>query len=313
MKNLGTISIDWIETRTGLSTAVRRFLFDEIPGSAGWPHVFGSVALFLFLIQAFTGILLAFNYAPTPGEAYNSVTYIMREVTAGKMIRGLHHWGASAMVVIVVIHMIQVFVYGSYKKPRETTWMVGVLLLLFTFGFGLTGYLLPWDNRAYWGTMVTAHLMQQVPLAGHQLAGLIGAADGIGTVTFSRFYTLHTTILPALMTFLILLHVYLVRRHGVTPSPVDNAPKQRFYPTQVYRDVVAVFVAFGVVFLLAAFVDAPLQGLADPTDATYVPRPEWYFLFLFQALKYFPRCTGASRQHWLADSNCACAFRGALH
>ncbi len=171
-------AIVWLEHRTGVETAVRSFLFDSIPASAGWPQVFGSIALFLFLTQAFTGILLAFNYAPTPGDAYNSLTYIMHEVTGGEMIRALHHWGASMMIVVVVIHMTQVFVFGAYKKPRETTWIVGVILLLLTLGFGLTGYLLPWDNRAYWGTTVTTKIVQQVPLIGGYLLRLMGAENG---------------------------------------------------------------------------------------------------------------------------------------
>src|SRR5689334_15603676 len=157
---------DWLEHRTGLETAVRSFLFEHIPASAGWPQVFGSVALFLFLIQIFTGTLLAFNYAPTPGDAYDSLSYIVRQVTAGRLIRGLHHWGASLMIIVVVLHMTQVFLYGAYKKPRETTWMIGVVLLLIVLGFGLTGYLLPWDNRAYWGTMVTTTIAGQAPLVG---------------------------------------------------------------------------------------------------------------------------------------------------
>ena len=138
------------------------FLYEDIPGSSGWHQVFGSVAVFLFLVQAFTGILLAFNYAPTPGDAYNSLHYIITEVTGGRLIHGLHHWGASMMIVVVVLHMTQVFLFGAYKKPREATWMVGVVLLLLALGFGLTGYLLPWDNRAYWGTVVTTQIAGQV-------------------------------------------------------------------------------------------------------------------------------------------------------
>ncbi len=129
---------DWLEHRTGIETAVRNFLYEEIPASSGWHQVFGSIALFLFLVQAFTGILLAFNYAPTPGEAYNSLKYIVTELTGGAMVRGLHHWGASMMIVVVVLHMAQVFLYGAYKKPREATWGVGVILLLLTLAYGLT-------------------------------------------------------------------------------------------------------------------------------------------------------------------------------
>jgi ubiquinol-cytochrome c reductase cytochrome b subunit len=139
---------EWIDHRTGLPSALRKFLYEDIPASSGWHQVFGSVAMFLFLVQVFTGIMLAFNYAPTPGDAYNSVRYILTELTGGRLMRGLHHWGASMMIVVVVLHMVQVFLYGAYKKPRETTWMVGVVLLLLTLAYGLTGYLLPWDNRA---------------------------------------------------------------------------------------------------------------------------------------------------------------------
>jgi len=133
----------WLDNRTGIQTAIRQFLYEEIPASSGWQQVFGSVAVFLFLVQAFTGALLAFNYAATPGDAYNSLRYILTELTGGRLMRGLHHWGASMMIVVVVLHMVQVFLYGAYKKPREATWMVGVVLLLVTLAYGLTGYLLP--------------------------------------------------------------------------------------------------------------------------------------------------------------------------
>src|ERR1700683_5275186 len=154
----------WLDNRTGLESAVRQFLYEEIPASSGWQQIFGSVAVFLFLVQAFTGALLAFNYAPTPGDAYNSLRYILTEVPAGRLMRGLHHWGASMMIVVVVLHMTQVFLWGAYKKPREGTWVVGVILLLLTLAYGLTGYLLPWDNRAYWGTVVTTSIGATVPV-----------------------------------------------------------------------------------------------------------------------------------------------------
>ena len=158
--------MSWLDHRTGIETAIRNFLYEDIPASSGWHQVFGSIAVFLFLVQAFTGALLAFNYAPTPGDAYNSLRYILTEVTGGHLIRGLHHWGASMLIVVVVLHMTQVFLYGAYKKPREATWMVGVVLLLLTMAYGLTGYLLPWDNRAYWGTVVATQIASHIPLAG---------------------------------------------------------------------------------------------------------------------------------------------------
>jgi quinol-cytochrome oxidoreductase complex cytochrome b subunit/cytochrome c2 len=280
--------IDWLEHRTGIESAVKNFLYEEIPASSGWHQILGSMAAFFFIIQVFTGALLAFNYAPTPGEAYNSVKYIMTDLTGGPLIRGLHHWGASMMLIIVVLHMIQVFIYGAYKKPREATWMMGVTLLLITLAFGLTGYLLPWDNRAYFGTVVTTHIMSGAPLAGPYLLRLLGAqGDSVGNVTFSRFYSLHTVLLPPLTIILIGIHIYLVRKHGVTPAPGDQAPKRKFFPEQVFKDTVGIAIAFIILFLMAVLAKVPLERLADPTDTAYIPRPEWYFLFLFQMLKFF--------------------------
>jgi ubiquinol-cytochrome c reductase cytochrome b subunit len=258
--------IEAFDQRTGLHTGLQKFLYEEIPASSGWHQIFGSVALFLILIQFFTGIMLAFNYAPTPGEAYNSLRYILTEVTAGRLMRGLHHWGASMIIVIVVLHMVQVFLWGAYKKPREATWIVGVVLLLVTLAYGLTGYLLPWDNRAYWGTVVSTQIGATVPVMGPYVSRLLASTGDIGVVTF----------------------VFLVRRHGVAPAPGDELkPKKSFFPEQVFKDTVAVFVAFAILFTMAIMVRVPLERLADPTDTSYIPRPEWYFLFLFQMLKVF--------------------------
>ena len=279
--------VDWLEHRTGIETAVKNFLYEDIPASSGWHQVFGSIALFLFMVQAFTGILLAFNYAPTPGEAYNSLKYIVTELTGGRIIRGLHHWGASMMIVVVVLHMTQVFLYGAYKKPREATWMVGVLLLLLTLAYGLTGYLLPWDNRAYWGTVVTTQIASKAPIAGPYLARLMGGEGSIGVVTFARFYAMHVLLLPPATMLLIAVHIYLVRKHGVAPAAGDTLPRKKFFPEQVFKDTVAIFVAFMILAIMAVVVRVPLGQLADPTDTTYIPRPDWYFLFLFQTLKFF--------------------------
>ncbi|HEV3334222.1 MAG TPA: cytochrome b N-terminal domain-containing protein [Bryobacteraceae bacterium] len=287
MKYLAQLS-DWLDHRTGLPTAIRNFLYEEIPASSGWHQVFGSLAMFLFLVQAFTGALLAFNYAPTPGEAYNSLRYILTDLTGGHLMRGLHHWGASMMIVLVVLHMVQVFLYGAYKKPRETTWMVGVVLLLLTLAYGLTGYLLPWDNRAYWGTVVATKIAAQAPLMGPYLTRLLGGEGSIGVVTFARFFGLHVLLLPPATALLIGIHVYLVRKHGVAPAPGDELlPKKKFYPEQVFKDTVAIFIGFVILFTMAVAVRVPLEQLADPTDTAYIPRPEWYFLFLFQTLKLF--------------------------
>jgi ubiquinol-cytochrome c reductase cytochrome b subunit len=280
--------LQFIEDRTGAVSGVRRFLDEDIPASAGWHQVLGSVALFAFLAQIFTGFLLALNYAPTPGEAWDSLRYIVTQVAAGSIIRALHHWGASLMIIVVGLHMAQTFLWGAYKKPRETTWIVGVLLLLLTLAFGLSGYLLTWDNRAYWGTIVTTRIVGLAP-GGSVLLRALGAEGGqIGRVAFARFYAAHVTLLPILTLGLILFHVYLVRRHGVTPAPGDELlPKKKFFPEQVFRDTAAIFVWCAVLTLMVAFVKVPLGRIADPTDSSFVPRPEWYFLFLFQFLKFF--------------------------
>jgi ubiquinol-cytochrome c reductase cytochrome b subunit len=280
--------LDALDERTGLPSGVKHFLYEDIPHSSGWHQVFGSVALFLIMIQFFTGIMLSFNYAPTPGDAYNSLRYILTEVTAGRLMRGLHHWGASMIIVIVVMHMVQVFLWGAYKKPREGTWVVGCILLLLTLAYGLTGYLLPWDNRAYWGTVVATQIGSTVPLMGPYVTRVLGSANGIGVVTFARFYAIHVLLLPPATILLILLHVFLVRKHGVVPSLGDDLkPKKKFYPEQVFKDTIAVFIAFAILFTMAIAVKVPLERLADPTDTSYIPRPEWYFLFLFQMLKVF--------------------------
>ncbi len=281
-------ALNWIDGRTGLISAARHFLDEDIPASAGWPHVFGSVALFAFLLQIFSGFLMALNYAPTPGEAWDSLRYIVTQVTAGSIIRAMHHWGSSLMIIVVGLHMAQTFLWGAYKKPREITWIAGVFLLLLTLAFGLSGYLLTWDNRAYWGTMVTTQITALAP-GGSLLLRLLGT-DGatIGRVTFARFYAAHVTLLPILTLSLIGLHVFLVRKHGVTPAPGDELlPKKKFYPQQLFKDVVAVFIWCVGLACMVAFVKVPLGHVADPTDTSYIPRPEWYFLFLFQALKLF--------------------------
>jgi len=281
--------VAWFDDRTGLVTAIKHFLDEDIPASSGWHQVFGSIALFLFVVQVFTGILLAFNYVPQPGASYFSLQAIINELTGGRIIRGLHHWGSSMMVVVVVLHMIQVALWGAYKKPRETTWIVGVALLLLVLGFGLTGYLLPGDNRAYWSTVVTIQISALAPGAGEFVMRLLGSPDGIvGVSTSSRFYALHVLLLPAVTVLLIVFHVYLVLRHGVTPAPQDaGRPTKKFYPEQAFKDTMAVFAAFAVLFAMAVAIDVPLESVADPTDTSYIPRPEWYFLFLFQTLKFF--------------------------
>ena len=251
----------------------------------------GSLAMFLLLLQAATGAFLAFYYSPSPEHAHNAVTYISEEVPFGAFVRGLHHWGASAMVIIVVLHLLRVVLYSSYKAPRELTWIFGVLLLLIVLGFGFTGYLLPWDEKAYWATVVGVEIASTAPGLGDFVAKVLRGGTEIGAVTLSRFYALHTIWLPWLAFGLVGVHLFFVRYYGSSGTP-QNTPEEMktgkpFYPDQVFEDVVGMLILFVILAVVALFVPVPLEDVADPTNADYDPRPEWYFLFLFQLLKYF--------------------------
>ena len=251
----------------------------------------GSLAMFLLLLQAATGAFLALYYSPSPEHAHNAVTYISEEVPFGAFVRGLHHWGASAMVIIVFLHLLRVVLYGSYKAPRELTWIFGVLLLLVVLGFGFTGYLLPWDEKAYWATVVGVEIASIAPGLGDFVAKVLRGGTEIGAVTLSRFYALHTVWLPWLAFGLVGVHLFFVRYYGSSGTP-QNTPEEMktgkpFYPDQVFEDVVGMLILFAVLASVALFVPVPLEDVADPTNANYDPRPEWYFLFLFQLLKYF--------------------------
>ena len=283
---------------------IKQFLNERLPLEALDTHLrkplpkhinllfsLGSLAMFLLLLQAATGAFLAFYYSPSPEHAHNAVTYISEEVPFGAFVRGLHHWGASAMVIIVVLHLLRVVLYSSYKAPRELTWIFGVLLLLIVLGFGFTGYLLPWDEKAYWATVVGVEIASTAPGLGDFVAKVMRGGSEIGAVTLSRFYALHTIWLPWLAFGLVGVHLFFVRYYGSSGTP-KNTPEEMktgkpFYPHQVFEDVVGMLILFVILAAVALFVPVPLEDVADPTNADYDPRPEWYFLFLFQLLKYF--------------------------
>ena len=251
----------------------------------------GSLAMFLLLLQAATGAFLALYYSPSPEHAHNAVTYISEEVPFGSFVRGLHHWGASAMVIIVFLHLLRVVLYSSYKAPRELTWIFGVLLLLVVLGFGFTGYLLPWDEKAYWATVVGVEIASTAPVFGDFVAKVLRGGTEIGAVTLSRFYALHTIWLPWLAFGLVGVHLFFVRYYGSSGTPQNTSEDMKigkpFYPDQVFEDVVGMLILFVALAAAALFMSVPLEDVADPTNASYDPRPEWYFLFLFQLLKYF--------------------------
>jgi len=280
---------DWLDHRTGFR-ALRHHLLDErLPPGTGWAFTCGSLLLFGLTMQVVTGTLLALFYAPTPDHAWDSVRYITTSVRGGQVLRGLHHWGASLVVVTAVLHLVRVVLFGSYRAPREMNWIVGLMLLHVILAFGLTGYLLPWDQRAYWATVVTINISKLTPMVGEFVADLLRGGPDIGALTLTRWYAVHVLVLPPVLFGLTALHLYLMRRHGIsgpiTPAAGESRP---FFPYQAARDVTVAVVA-GVLLAALAWQGAPpLEPPADPTASDYSPRPEWYFLGLFQLLKYFP-------------------------
>jgi ubiquinol-cytochrome c reductase cytochrome b subunit len=280
---------DWLDARTGYRAALEHLLDEPLPRGTGWWFVTGSIVLFLLVVQLLTGFVLAFFYVPSPDYAYDSIRFIEARVTFGRVLRGLHVFGASFLVIAAIVHMSRVVLLGSYKKPRELNWMVGVILLLIILGFALTGYLLPWDQKAYWATTVTLNIARGVPLVGNALSALLKGGTDLGALTLMRWYAAHVFLLPACLIAFTVAHLYLMRRQGISgPVEAIPGPPSPFYPYHALKDTIAVAFVFALLLTLAIVVNAPLDAIADPTDATYVPRPEWYFMSLFELLKYFP-------------------------
>jgi len=209
---------NWLDERTGWRGNWTAVFLRKIP-KVNWAYTLGSATLFTLIIQVVTGILLTLYYVPEPQQAYASVTYITNEVPFGWMIRGLHHWGASAMVLLAVLHMVRVIIYGAYKYPREVTWITGVFLLLLTFAFGFTGYLLPWDQRAYWATVVGTRIAEVVPVIGGSIKDVLLGGPEISGLTLSRFFGAHVWVLPSVLFLLVGIHLYLVIRNGISTPP----------------------------------------------------------------------------------------------
>ena len=211
----------WVDDRLGL-TGIYNIVLDRKVPKVNWWYTLGSASLFLFLLQAVTGIFLAVYYVPSTKDAYNSIQYIMNDVAFGWLIRGIHHWGASLMVLFVFLHMLRTFFYASYKFPREITWLTGVILLLTTLGMGFTGYLLPWNQRSYWATVVGTEIAGTVPLVGDFILRVLRGGSDLSGVTLARFFAVHIWFLPAIIVALIGVHIYLVIRIGITAVPKDG-------------------------------------------------------------------------------------------
>jgi quinol-cytochrome oxidoreductase complex cytochrome b subunit len=215
---MATRLANWLDERIHWQGVWQTIFLRKIP-KVNWFYTLGSATLFVALNQAVTGILLTIYYVPTPDHAYDSVQFITQEVTAGWLIRGLHHWGASAMVVLCILHMLRVIFFGAYKFPREVTWWTGVILLVVVIGFGFTGYLLPWDQKAFWATTVGTRIAGVTPVVGDVLMRLLRGGEELSAVTLARFYGIHVWVLPASLLLLIAFHMYLVIRIGISAVP----------------------------------------------------------------------------------------------
>ncbi len=293
----------WLDERLATRSLIAKFLYRRLPKAVGWPHTLGSATSFLLSVQIVTGIFLAFYYVPSVEHAYGSVEYISTQLPFGALVRGLHRWSASLVVILVTLHLLRVFFMGAYKYPRQATWIVGVLLLGVIAAFAFTGYLLPWDQKAYWATVVGTHIPEWAPGVGGAVAQLLKGGPDVGVRTLGRFYAFHTLFLPALLVVLVAVHLFMVIRQGIAPPPVgrwatirrqdyqrlyeESKAEGRTFMEHLVRDG---SVALGLLLLatwLAWRFGAPLEEVADPTTTTYVPRPEWYFYFLFELLWLF--------------------------
>ncbi|MCC7228908.1 MAG: cytochrome bc complex cytochrome b subunit [Fimbriimonadaceae bacterium] len=280
---------DWLDLRLGWYGFVRKNLDEPMPPGVGWWQTLGNLLLTLIMFQFVTGFALAMFYTPSPEGAHASVKHITFEVPLGSFVRGLHVWGSTIIVISVVLHTLRVFFWGSYKKPRELTWLVGVLIFQVILGFSFTGYLLPWDQKAYWATVVGTRIAGTIPVIGNDLLVLVRGSQEVGALTLTRFFSVHVMLLPALLMGLMGLHLLLVRRHHIAgPVNPQKGPPVPFYPNQLFKDAVVLLVGVGLVIYLAIGFPPALEAIADPTGTDFSPRPEWYFLGLYELLKVMP-------------------------
>src|SRR3984893_1534418 len=288
--------IRWNEACTGLNSLLHHALDEPIPGGAKLAYVFGSALLFLFLSQIVTGAFLAMYYVPSADHAHTTVSYISKEVSGGSFLRSIHSYGSSAIVIVLLLHIIQTFIYGSYKGRRELLWVVGWILFVLMLGMAFTGYLLPWDQKAYFATTVGTNILSEIPVAGNWLKQLLRGGTEMGTLTLSRFFVLHVFLIPALIFLFVAQHIYLFRRAGAagpfSANPINpNLLTEPFYPKQLVMDMG--FALLIVIFLgfLAWKIPVMVGPKADPSETVFLPRPEWYYVPAFQYLKYWKGST----------------------
>ena len=289
--------LDWFDRRTGYRRIIEYSLYENIPGGARWRYVWGSTLVFCLTVQFLTGLFLWMSYSPSSQTAWESVYYIQNEMTGGWLLRGIHHFTASVMNVLLVLHLMQVVIDGAYRAPREINFWFGLGLLQLVLALSLTGYLLPWDQKGFWATKVATNIMGIVPVVGPALQRLVIGGPDYGHHTLTRFFALHAGFLPACVVVLLVWHIFLFRRHGITAKDPKRKPDEYFWPDQVLNDAVACLAVLAAVLFLVLRpwlfhtgedLGAELAAPADPSETYSAARPEWYFLFLFEFLKFFP-------------------------
>jgi ubiquinol-cytochrome c reductase cytochrome b subunit len=282
----------WFNERTGINSVMHASLDEPIPGGARLAYIFGSGLLFIFISQVITGLCLALYYVPSAESAHTSVAYITKQVAAGQFLRSLHYYGSSAMIIVLLLHFLQTFIYGSFKGRRELLWISGALLSFLVLGMGFTGYLLPWDQSAYFATAVGTNIVGEVPFIGQWLTNMLRGGDTLGTLTLSRFYVAHVFLIPGMIFVFIGVHIALFRKAGaagpISEDPVHpKLPPESFYPRQVLMDMAFALLLMVGLGVLAYFHPVQLGPVADPANTKFVPRPEWYYLPMFEWLKFW--------------------------
>jgi len=289
---LASRALNWLDVRTGVKGLTKMVLDEPIPGGARWAYVFGSGLLLIFLLQVVTGISLALYYTPTAETAHTSVAYITKQVAGGAFLRSLHSYGSSAMIIVLGLHFLQTFIYGSFKGRRELLWLSGALLSFLVLGMGFTGYLLPWDQKAYFATAVGTNVAGQVPIIGNLITRMLRGGDTIGTLTLSRFYVAHVFLIPSAILAFVGAHILLFRKAGPA-GPMREHPvtprlrAEPFYPRQVLFDMGFALLVVAVLAGLSYLRPVTLGPIANPADSQFLPRPEWYYLPMFEWLKFW--------------------------
>lgn len=287
------VIFDWLDDRSGYRNLLHEVLYEKVPGGARWRYVWGSCLTFAFFTQVVTGTLLWMFYSPSAQTAWESVYFLQYQVWGGWFLRGVHHYMAQAMIVLLVLHLMQVVIDGAYRAPRELNFWFGALMMGVTLALSLTGYLLPWDQKGYWATAVATNLMAEVPWIGPAIQKIVVGGVEYGHHTLTRFFALHAGVLPAMLVGLVVIHIYLFRKHGIHVKEPRPKRDSYFWPDQILKDAIACLaILLAVVGLTLYFRGAPLGPPADPANE-FPARPEWYFLFLFQLLKYVPAFWGA--------------------